>query len=50
LSGRKRRDAPPARTTAVTRRNQGWLLVRVRTVVLWRLTAALFTGAADTGG
>src|SRR4029078_13635215 len=33
LSGRKRRDAPPARTTAVTRRSQGWLLVRGRTVV-----------------
>ena len=50
LSGRKRRDAPPARTTAVTRRNKGWLLVRVRAIVFWRLFAALLTGAVDTSG
>jgi hypothetical protein len=50
LSGGKRCDAPPARTTAVTRRNEGWLLVRVRTVVLGRIRASGFTGAIDTGG
>ena len=50
LSGRKRRDAPPARTTAVTRRNKGWLLVRVRAIVFWRLFAALLAGAVDTSG
>ena len=50
LSGRKRRDAPPARTTAVTRRNEGWLLVRVRAIVFWRLSAALLAGAVDTSG